>query len=512
VLLASPRTTRTWPRTSAGRSRAALAGGAALAVALAACLAEVLAHPLHETLTWFDLRVYAAAGRTAVHSPAMLYTWQMVPGFRFTYTPFAAVLFAAWAWVPWGVLTWLMTAGSAAALGMAVWFTLGGLGWRGRGQQSVGAGKAERRRRLGGTLAVTAAALWTEPVQRALHLGQVELLLMALVIWDLCQPGRRWWRGAGVGLAAGIKLVPLIFIPYLALTRQYRQAATAAVTFAILAAAGFTVLPQASWQWWFGADFLRAERTGFVGFLANQSLRGMFTRTSGSLAGGLWWWLAAAALAGVAGLVTAARLHRAGRPVHGWLTCALTGLLVSPVSWDHHWVWVAPGLAVLADAAVRARRGARWACWALGGAVAVVFGAWPMVGRPGPLVPWGLIWYAPGSPGTAGSHPWSSEYHWHGLTWLAGNLYTLAGLALLAGLAVLARGDDPPGTPRWPQDPVTPSRRLGRWPGRERQVSGSEAPFPSWSTRLVPLPPAGTGRSAAAPTAAPAAGCPAPRR
>ena len=450
-------------------------GGAALALALAGCLAEVLAHPLHETLTWFDLRVYAAAGRAAAHSPAMLYAWQMVPGFRFTYTPFAAVVFAAWAWLPWTVLTWLMTAASVAALGLSVWCTLSALGWR-------------DRRRVGGALAVTAAALWTEPVQRALHLGQVELLLMALVVWDLCQPGRRRWRGAGIGLAAGIKLVPLIFIPYLALTRQYRQAATAAVTFAITAAAGFAVLPQASWQWWFGADFLRAERTGFVGFLANQSLRGVFTRTSGSLAGGVGWWLAAAALAGAAGLVTAARLHRAGRPVHGWLTCALTGLLVSPVSWDHHWVWVAPGLAVLADAAVRARWAAQWACWALAGAVAVVFGAWPMLGRPGPLVPWGLIWYAPGSPGAAGSHPWSSEYHWQGLTWLAGNLYTLAGLALLAVLSVVAHRCAAP------------------------RVSGSEAPFPSWSTRLVPLPPAGTGRSAAVPTAAPAAGCPSPRR
>jgi len=125
--------------------------------------------------------------------------------------------------------------------------------------------------------------------------------------------------------------------------------------------------------------------------------------------------------------------------VHGWLLCALTGLIVSPVSWDHHWVWLAPALAVLADFAVRAAtRAARWACWALLAAVAAVYGAWPMLGRPGPLVPWGLIWYAPGS-GAAGSHPWNSEYHWHGLEWLAGNAYILAGLVAFAVVAVLAR-------------------------------------------------------------------------
>jgi glycosyl transferase family 87 len=370
-------------------------------LALAGYAAEVAFHPLRDMLTWFDLRVYVAAGHTVTQAPGRLYVRPMTAGFGFTYTPFAAMVFATWAWVPWATLTWLMTGASLAALGLAVWLTLGGLGWRGR-------------RRLAGTLALSAVALWTEPVQRTLHLGQVELLLMVLVIGDLCLADRRWWKGAGIGLAAGVKLVPLIFIPYLLLTRRFRQAVVATLTFGALAGAGSEVLPQASWQWWFGPDFLRAGRTGFVGFLANQSLCGMFTRQSGSLAGGLWWWAAAAGLAAVAGLITAARLHRSGRPVHGWLTCALTGLIVSPVSWDHHWVWVAPGLAALAGAAVKARRSAaRWACWALLSALAAVYGAWPRLGRAGPLVPCGLIWYAPGS-GAAGSHPWNSEYHWHG--------------------------------------------------------------------------------------------------
>ena len=70
--------------------------------------------------------------------------------------------------------------------------------------------------------------------------------------------------------------------------------------------------------------------------------------------------------------------------------------------------------------------------------LAAVYGAWPMLDRAGPLVPWGLIWYAPGS-GAAGSHPWNSEYHWHGLDWLAGNAYILAGLVAFAAVAVLAR-------------------------------------------------------------------------
>lgn len=412
------------------RSMGALAV-AAPAVSVAAYAADVLAHPRPAMLSWFDLHVYTAAGQYALSSPATLYAWQLRPGIRFTYTPFAALVFAGWAQLPWWLLAWLMTAASVLALGLACWLTLGAAGWQGRRRAAV-------------ALLVTAAGLWTEPVQRALHLGQVELLLMALVIWDLSQPAHRRWKGAGVGVAAGIKLVPLIFLPYLLLTRRFRQAAVAASVFATLAAAGFAVLPGASLQWWFGLDFLRATRTGFLGFLANQSMLGLITRLAGGDAAGTWWWLAAGAAVAVVGLLAAARLDRAGLPVAGWLTCALTGLLVSPVSWDHHWVWVVPALAVLAGAAIRAPRGARWrkrAYWAAAGALAGLSGAWPAAlwSPSAPLVPRGVIWSAGASPVGAKDQPWASEYHWHGLAWLAGNLYVLTGLVVLAAAVAAAR-------------------------------------------------------------------------
>ena len=177
---------------------------------------------------------------------------------------------------------------------------------------------------------------------------------MALVTWDLCQPAGRRWQGAATGVAAGIKLVPLLFVAYLVLTRRFRQAAVAARAFAVTVAAGFAALPSASVTWWLGGDFLQAGRTGFVGGQQNQSLRGLVTRLAGSVAGGTRPWLVLAVLVGGAGLAAAVTLHRRGYPLAGLLTCALTGLLVSPISWDHHWVWLAPGLALLADAGTRA--------------------------------------------------------------------------------------------------------------------------------------------------------------
>ena len=155
-----------------------------------------------------------------------------------------------------------------------MWLTFGALGWQGTS-------------RLGAASAVSAVAFWIEPVQRTLHLGEVDLLLMLLVIRDLANRGRRW-QGAGLGVAAGIKLVALIFIPYLLITRQYRQAGVAAGAFAATVAAGALLFPRASVTWWPGTAFLNARRTGFAGYLANQSL---FGQGGGSLVPwGLIWY------------------------------------------------------------------------------------------------------------------------------------------------------------------------------------------------------------------------------
>ena len=402
-----------------------LAGLALLALAIGLYAVNLALHPLHLLVSDIDLAVYRDAGLVARRTPGQLYRWQQSSGLRFTYTPFAAALCIVLSVLPWGLVAWLMLAGSVAALVATGWLVLGALGWSGT-------------RRLGTACAVSAVAFWLEPIQRTLHTGEVDLLLMLLVVRDLTGRARRW-PGAGLGVAAGIKLVALIFIPYLLLTRRYRQAGAAALTFAATVAAGAWLFPAASGSWWLGGGFLDARRTGFPGYVANQSLFGLITRLAGALPAGAVW-LTAAALAGGAGLWLAALLQRRGYPVHGWVTCALTGLIVSPVSWDHHWVWIAPVLAMLADAAIRARGRPRAAWWAAAGLVAAAFGAWP---NADPDLPWGLIWHAPATPHDAGAvHP---EYHWAGLQLLVGNLYLLAGLAALAAIAAAALRRPPDG-------------------------------------------------------------------
>ena len=178
----------------------------------------------------------------------------------------------------------------------------------------------------------------------------------------------------------------------------------------------------------------------FLGTRGNQSLRGTVTRLAGSVTSGTTPWIILAILVAIAGLVTAALLYRAGQPVPAMLACALTGLLASPLSWDHHWVWVAPGIALLAHLGASAGRGLiRAAWWAAAAGLVLVFAAWPQFwDTQAGLTPAGLVWYGPATYFATGDQPWYHEFHWHGLQLLAGNSFVLAGLAGLAALAAAA--------------------------------------------------------------------------
>jgi alpha-1,2-mannosyltransferase len=431
--------------------RLLIAGLVAVAVAAGCATLFAVTHPMDRSLAAVDLEVYRLGGEVVAQlapgyhagQAAPLYDW---PGYglKFTYTPFAAIVFMVLlALPPLGLVQAVSVVVNILALFATIWVTLGALGYR------------RRLPRIGGTLLLGAFLFWTEPVLRTIYLGQVELVLMALIMWDLCQPDRHKWKGAGVGIAAGIKLIPLIFIPYLLLTRRYRQAGVAAGTFVATAVLGYVVLPADSLAWWLQGVFARGSRTGFIGWEGNQSLLALITRLSGSIAVGQGRWLGIAGATVVVGIVSAAALSRAGHPVVGVLTCALTGLLVSPISWDHHWVWIVPGVTVLAGYGLRARGGLRAAYLAGAAMVAGLFGGWPgfLWGKPVDLGAFseGFIWAPPNTnPGDfakLGDRASYVEYHWTGWQLLAGNLYVLTGLALFALIVVVAARSRSEGRP-----------------------------------------------------------------
>jgi len=434
-------------REKAVGTRILLVGLVACVVVLGGWLVYAFSHPESTTLYPVDLGVYRNGGLIVRHvSPPYdghqyaLYDWPANnEALKFTYTPFAALFFAVVSFVPWSVLPRLTQVANLIFLFIATWYTMDALGYR------------DRRVRLGGALLGVAVGLLTEPVYRTMYLGQINLLLMAAIIWDLRQPDGRRWKGVATGLAAAIKLTPLIFIPYLILTRKFKTAAVVTVTFLATIVLGFVLLRHDSGDYWLHGLFISDGRTGFVGWTGNQSLRALTTRLAGSIHAGTVPWVVLALVATVVGLWAAAVLDRAGHMMLGLLTAALVGLLDSPISWDHHWVWVVPGLMVAGHYAVKAwqagRRRVSVGCAALVAALLLIFAPWPgsLFGVPttgaGDFTK-GLLWVGPYTPVKVyvaiGDQPWFKEYHWTGREILAGNAYILAGVALLILLAAVA--------------------------------------------------------------------------
>ncbi|MFB4312830.1 glycosyltransferase 87 family protein [Actinomadura sp. 21ATH] len=376
-----------------------LLGAVVFTVALAALIRFVLGY--RERLwTMQDLDVYLAAGRL-VRSSGDVYGWVSPEGLPFTYPPAAAVFFVWTSFLPAEAMRWISALAGLAALLAICWITWGMLGY------------GRDRQRLGATLMVAGAALWTEPVLRNLFYGQVNLLIVVLVMADMARPDDRRSKGVLIGLAAGVKVVPGVFIAYLLLTRRFRAAAVAAGSFAATVLAGAVVLPGDTARFWFHDLFGNSARLE-PEFAPNQSLGGMLIRLAGDPSAARPYWWVAVVLVGAAGFALAVVAGRRGDDILGMLTCAFTALLVSPIAWSHHWVWIVP---VLVIAVFHFRPGA---------------GAARLLALPLLYLPFSggldLIWRVP--------LDHRREYAWNGVQFAIGNLYVWIGLVLLLAVAV----------------------------------------------------------------------------
>lgn len=294
---------------------------------------------------YIDTEVYQAAGR-ALLAGQELYSEPLIePGVHslyHVYTPFAAALFTPLVLVPLPLLDYLGLACNLALLAAVVRVSI-----------TAANGTVPVKVPVALPLLVASLAFWLEPVRTTMWLGQINLLLLLLVLLDLPRGPSRWPRGLGVGLAAGIKLTPLLFIPYLVLTGRRREAAVASVTALGTAGVGYLVAPRASVTYWSGV-VLESTRIAEPTMISNQSLRGMLARIGdGSVPGGLGVWFVLAGVLAVAGLGVAVRLWRDGQYLLGTTLCGLTACLVSPFSWGHHWVWFIPLLTLLCLAVYR---------------------------------------------------------------------------------------------------------------------------------------------------------------
>jgi alpha-1,2-mannosyltransferase len=297
-----------------------------------------------------DLQVYVYAVKDMLAGKDIFDTTTPFWNLYFIYPPIAAILMTPLAFGPY--VFW-----------QVVWTA--GLVWA---QQSVlKRCGAPRGWKLG--LIGIAVLLAMEPIRTTLGYGQVNTVLMALVVADLLPdaPGerRRIPQGSLIGLATAIKLTPALFVVFAFLIGKSRVAITAMISFAVFTGIG-AVLLFGETLMFFGGLAGGETRTASPLYAGNQSLLGVFfrlgdTSRTTTLAG-----LAVSAVLAVLGCMVAAHWWRHGEKVFAVALVGLTTCLASPLSWTHHYVWILPmAMAVLSSGVPRWARyvGGFWVVW-----------------------------------------------------------------------------------------------------------------------------------------------------
>ncbi len=339
----------------------------------------------------------------------------------FTYPPFAAISFIPLTLPGYSTANRLLTAVTIAGVAASLWCFAA---------STAGEAGARMRRLLPWALP---AALLLEPVRSTLGYGQINALLMALVAFDCLTRAPRWPRGIGVGIAAALKLTPGVFVLFFLLRRDLPSAARAGLSLAACTGAGFALAPRDSLRYWTQIAY-RPARAGGISYASNQSLLGTLARLGLSNPALTWLWLTLCLLVTALAVTGMRGALRAGHVTHALVLNAAAGLLISPISWSHHWVWAAPALlAYLAATNSNRRRPPTFAVLAL-----LVFAIAPH-------------WLLPAGGGR--------ELHWSWWQQALGDSYVLTGLAALTQAAITnvlprpkLRGPGTAGTPAAPHD------------------------------------------------------------
>ncbi|WP_020668117.1 glycosyltransferase 87 family protein [Amycolatopsis nigrescens] len=291
--------------------------------------------------------------------------WALLP---FTYPPTAALMFTPLALMPIQVAWGVLTAVSVLAMALVIRIAIGSLPAPTEDGPRWWASPARS------TLVFSLVLLGLEPVWRTIFLGQINLILMALVVLDVLVISARGsrWGGVLVGVAAAVKLTPLVFIGHLFVTGRRKEAFRALGTFAGLQGLMFLIIPHDAFRYW---TFTLPDtgRIGPLHWAGNQSLNGLMNRLTdlapwaGTAAYGL------GAVLAIPALWLMLKFHRRGQALAALLVTAFWILLVSPVSWSHHWVWAVPLIVLLVSRLPKTTPATAWKRWLGATAVIAVF-------------------------------------------------------------------------------------------------------------------------------------------
>lgn len=198
-----------------------------------------------------------------------------------------------------------------------------------------------------------------EPVRLNNGFAQINIIIMVLVALDLIPRKRLKWLPQGwlIGVAAAIKITPLAMLLYFLVRKEFKPIITAAISAILATLIAAAVRWDVAWEY-FSVKLLSMGTGGDFGvqtaYQSNSSIKGAIERLYTSQEGmeaastitNIIWLCLAIITVVLSGWLMVALMKR-GLNIEAWMINAFIMLLISPVSWSHHWVWIAFAIPVL---------------------------------------------------------------------------------------------------------------------------------------------------------------------
>jgi alpha-1,2-mannosyltransferase len=297
---------------------------------------------VHNPQHRMDLEIYRKASRAFLGNgdPYDVESF----GWPFQYPPFSLLLFTPLSHMNATLAALLWTSFNAALVVFLAWVTLAHVWPTG----SVAG------RRLG-TLGLAFAMGWFAPFDEDFFWGQINILLMALVVADVMLLKDTRWQGVLIGIAAAVKLYPIAFVVYLLVTRRTRAALVSAASFCLAGLVMFAADFKLARTFWVDVLPHIDDAQGHPEGIGSNSLYSSIVRMVHDSDTAVVPWLVTAAVVFIAGAWVAAYAHRQKQELLGLATFALTSLVCLPIAWSHYWVWEGISITCLAFYAYRLR-------------------------------------------------------------------------------------------------------------------------------------------------------------
>ena len=198
-----------------------------------------------------------------------------------------------------------------------------------------------------------------EPVRLNNGFAQINIILMALVALDLIPRKRLKWLPQGwlIGVAAAIKITPLAMLLYFLVRKELKPIITAGISAIVATTNAAAVRWDVTWEY-FTVNLLSMGSGGEIGvqtaYQSNSSIKGFLERlytsqesmeTASMITTIIWFCLAIITVV-LGGWLMIALMKR-GLNIEAFIINAFIMLLISPVSWSHHWVWLTIAIPVL---------------------------------------------------------------------------------------------------------------------------------------------------------------------